>query len=264
MFDHQPSDELPPPSYELSQETFEQKTQQGIQASLEHQDNLWEEWDEAKFEANARELAQDSASSSTSAPVPPPPTAQQYPKEKAPRPPSPPPPPQEEPAVRPLRIVKKNQAAAYKKAVEASSSNNPPSGPPSSTDGRASLSRDFSVLSVGRRTPPPMFEPVGPNLDGPAYDEVVMSYVPGDSRPSSPVSTTPRPNTVVPPPPPPPIQRQPPQRPISTQVQRPQYPPPRRRVGFDPMSAYKSKPAFTPGLEPTPERVDPSSFYKSV
>ena len=281
MFDHQPSDELPPPSYELSQETFERKTQQGIQASLEHQDNLWEEWDEAKFEANARELAQDSASSSTSAPIPPPPTAQQYPKEKTPMPPSPPPPPQEEPAVRPLRIVKKkNQAAAYKKAVEADSSNNPPSGPPSSTDGGASLSRDFSVLSIGRRTPPPMFETVGPNLDGPAYDEVVMSYVPGNSRPSSPVSilsndsyrppvpqpppqfTTSRPNTTIPPPPPPPFQRQPLQRPISTQVQRPQYPPPRRRVGFDPMSAYKSKPAFTPGLEPTPERVDPSSFYK--
>ena len=235
------------------------------------------------FEANARAHPQVSASSSSSAPVPPPQTAQQYPKEKAPRPPSPPPPQQEEPAVRPLRIVKRSQAAAYKKAVEAGSSNDPPSGPPSSTDGGASLSRSFSVLSVGRRTPPPMFETVGPNYDGPEYEEVVMSYVPGNSRPSSPVSVLStdsyrpplppppqsagsRPDAVIHPPPPPPVQYQPPQRPITTQAQRPrpQYPQTRRRVGFDPMSAYKTKPVFTPGLEPTPERVDPASFYKWV
>jgi len=285
MLDSQPTDEPPPPSYEVSQEAFDQKTRQGIQASLEphasaHND-LWEEWDEAKFEANFRALAETPASSS-SAPAPPPVTAQEYPKEKAPRPPSPPPPPQEEPAVRPLRIVKKSQTAAYKKAAEAGSyrPNTLPGGPPSSSDGGAALGRSFSVLSAGRRTPPPMFEPVGPTLDGPDYDEVVMSYVPGNSRPSSPMSMLStdsyrppvppsprqidsRPNMVMPPPPPPPIQRQSAQRPMPPQAQRPQYQyQPRRRVGFDPMSAYKSKPAFTPGLDPTPERVDPSSFYK--
>lgn len=292
MFDPH-TDELPPPSYELSQETFDQKTRQGIEASLEPQADtldLWEEWDEAKFTANARALTETPASSSSSSVPPPPPlTAQQYPQEKAPRPAPPPPPPQEEPAVRPLRIVKKSQTAAYKKAVEASSyqSDDLAGGPAASSDGGASLSRSFSVLSVGRRTPPPMFEAVGPSYDGPEYNEneneVVMSYVPGNSRPSSPVSVlsvdsyqppalpphpqmvNSRPNTNMGmrPPPPPPAQYRPPPRPAPPPAQRTQYQP-RRRVGFDPMSAYKSKSAFTPGLEPTPEKVDPSAFYKCV
>ena len=289
MFEPQVSDEPPPPSYELSQETFDQKTQQGIQASLQADplEDIWEDWDEAKFEANSRALA--NGSSSSSAPSLPPATAHQYPKEKAPRPPSPPPPPQEEPAVRPLRIVKKSQTAAYKKAVEASSyqSDDLAGGPAASSDGGASLSRSFSVLSVGRRTPPPMFEAVGPSYDGPEYNEneneVVMSYVPGNSRPSSPVSVlsvdsyqppalpphpqmvNSRPNTNMGmrPPPPPPAQYRPPPRPAPPPAQRTQYQP-RRRVGFDPMSAYKPKSAFTPGLEPTPEKVDPSAFYKCV
>lgn len=284
MFDPQTSDEPPPPSYELSQETFDQKTQQGIQASLEPQDpleGLWEEWDEAKFEANARSHTNPSASSSSSAPSLAPATAQEYPKEKAPRPPSPL--QQEEPAVRPLKIVKKSQTAAYKKAVEARSyqSGNHTGGSAPSDEG-ASLSRSFSVLSVGRRTPPPMFESIGPSYDGPQYEEVVMSYIPGNSRPSSPVSVlsadsyhppalpphsqmaNSRPNTNMgmPPPPQPSSQYQPAPRPI--QPQRPQYQQPRRRVGFDPMSAYRSKPVFTPDLEPTPEKVDPSAFYKYV
>ena len=282
MFDPH-SDELPPPSYELSQETFDQKTRQGIQASLEVQSDtldLWEEWDEAKFTANSRVLEETPASSSSSAPPPPPVTAQQYPQEKAQRPPPPPPPPQEEPAVRPLRIVKKSQAPVNKKAAEAISyqSDAHPGGPGCSSDEGASLGRSFSVLSAGRRTPPPVFESVGPSYDGPDYDEVAITYVPGDSRPSSPMSVLsndsyrppvpplprmadPRPNMVLPPPPPPPIQHQPAPRPI--QSQRPQYQQPRRRVGFDPMSAYnKSKSTFTPHLDPTPERVDPASFYK--
>ncbi|KAF9646001.1 hypothetical protein BDM02DRAFT_3189194 [Thelephora ganbajun] len=283
MFDPQATDELPPPAYEVSQETFDQKTRQGIQASLEHQadtHHLWEEWDEAKFEVNSRALAEAPASSSSSAPSLPSVTAQQYAKEKAPMPPSPPP-RQEEPAIRPLRIVKKSQTAAYKKAVEATSyqSNNVPGGPTFSPNEGASLNRSSSMFSVGRRTPPPMFESVGPSLDGPNYEEVVMTYVPEDSRPSSPMSilstdsyrpplppppqmSDSRPNMVMPPPSPSPIRQQPTSMP--TQAQRPQYQQPRRRVGFDPMSAYKSKPAFTPGLEPTPERVDPSSFYNSA
>jgi hypothetical protein len=233
------------------------------------------------FEANARVLAEGPASSSSSAPTLPPVTAHQYPREKAPRPLSPPPPQQEEPAVRPLRIVKKSQTAAYNKAAEAKSHRpNTLPGGPSSSDERSSLARSFSVLTVGRGTPPPMFEPVGPNLDGPDYDEVAVNYVPGGPRRSSPMSmlstdsyrplppprlADSRPNMVMPPPPPPPVQHQPAQGPMPTQAQRPQYQrQPRRRIGFDPMSAYKSKSAFTPGLEPTPERVNPSSFYKWV
>lgn len=288
MFDPQSSDEPPPPSYELSQETFDQKTNQGIQASLEVQSDsldLWEEWDETKFEANARAVADGSASSSSSAPAPPPVTAQRYPQEKAPRPPSPPPLQQEEPAVRPLRIVKKSQtsqSAAYKKAVEASSyqSNSHHGGPQSSSDEGASLGRSFSVLSAGRRTPPPVFATVGPDYDGPDYNEVAMTYVHGGSRPSSPMSilsndsyrppvpppprmTDPRPNMVVPPPPQPPIRHQPMYGSMPAQGPRPQYQRPGRRVGFDPMSAYnKPKSTFTPHLDPTPERVDPASFYK--
>jgi len=124
-----------------------------------------------------------------------------------------------------------------------------------------------------------MFESFGPSLDGPDYSEVVMTYPSGNSRPSSPLSVLSddsyRPP--LPPPPPmadsrrrmampplqsPPIQPQTSQR--SVHPQRPQYRRPERRVGFDPMSAYRSKPAFTPGLEPTQERVDPSSFYNSA
>lgn len=284
MFDPQVPDEPPPPSYELSQETFDQKTQQGIQASLQPDPvaDLWEEWDEAKFEANSRSPADGSSSSSAAASVPPV-TAHQYPKEKAPRPPSPPPPEQEEPAVRPLRIVKKSQTAAYKKAVEARSYQ--ADGVSGGSVEGASLNRSFSVLSVGRRTPPPMFETLGPSLDGPDYEEVVMTYAPGNSRPTSPasvlshdsyrppalppqpptVNSRPNPNMGIRhQPPPPPTQYQPAPRPTPSHVQRPQYPPSKRRIGFDPMSAYRTKSVFAPGLESTPEKVDPSAFYNSA
>jgi hypothetical protein len=288
MFDPQASDEPPPPAYELSQETFDQKTQQGIQASLQAQDSLqdmWEEWDEAKFYANSLALQTPSASSSSSAPTLPPVTAQQYPKEKVPRLPSPPPPKQEEPAVRPLRIVKKSQTTAYQKAVEARSyqSHNPLGGPTS--NGGASLSRNFSVLSIGRRTPPPMFESVGPNYNGPDYSEVATDYVqvPGNSRPlSSPESVLsantyrqtalppqsqtanlrPNQNMAMPPPSQPPTRYQPSPRPA--QNHRLQFQQAGRYGGFDPLTAYKSKPAFGPGLESTPEKIDPSSFYNSA
>lgn len=111
-----------------------------------------------------------------------------------------------------------------------------------------------------------------------------MSYVPGNSRPESPGSvlsadsyhspalppqqqmgtSRPNTNTAMPPPPNPPIQYKPAPRPTQTQTQRPPFRPPGRLVGFDHMSAYKSKSAFTPGLESTPEKVDPSAFYNSA
>lgn len=290
MFDPQESDELPPPAYELTQESFDQKTQHGIELSLEPQDplhDLWEDWDDAKFEANLQSIANPSAPSSSSAQRIPPLAAHEYPKEKVPRPASPPPPQQEEPAVRPLKIVKKSQTAALKKAAEARSyQSNDFSADPTSANGGASLSRNFSMMSMGRRTPPPAFESNGPSYDGPEYEEMMMSYgyASGNARPESPGSilsadsyhspalppqqqmgnSRPNTNTALPPPPNPPIQYKPAPRPTQTQTQRPPFRPPGRLVGFDHMSAYKSKSAFTPGLESTPEKVDPSAFYKCV
>lgn len=273
---------VPPPAYELTQEDYDRKTSQVIGSSVNDPTGLeevWEEWDEsafeAAFEAAARENANGGgASSSSSTPIRP-----QFHPEKAPI-------VEEEPVVRPLRIAKKHQqtpsAHVYSKATEAYGT--PPPAPDfdaqaSTSDSlsphppaNAFVSRSTSIMSIGRRTPPPAFEHMGPSLDGPDYEEMAEQQsrgagntmaAPRASRPLYDPQMRQRTQSVSPAP----SHRQSlangpqrvPQRPMT------QYPPPQRRLphNFDPMSAY-SRP-----LHPTPSqsahvKVDASAFYKYV
>lgn len=263
-------DAIPPPAYELTQEDYDRKTSQVVSSSASDPigpiEEEWEDWDEAAFEAAfeaARNNANASASSSSSTPIQP-----TFHPEKVSI-------VQEEPAVRPLRIVKKPQSGpsthVYSKATEAYGNHEPLAPPPASGSlhlPEPSVSRSMSMMTTGRRTPPPAFEPMGPSLDGPEYQEVVeQPPMPAPRASRSIVESqihAPRTNSLSPAS----AQRQPlanappriPQRPMN------QYPPPQRRHvalphNFDPMAAYHRPLSRTP-TQAQPGKVDASAFYK--
>ncbi|KAI0340927.1 hypothetical protein BDW22DRAFT_369635 [Trametopsis cervina] len=221
-------DEIPPPAYEFSQEEFDQKISHALDASQTATDepDEWETWDEAAFAAAAAQLTlsdpTDRASSSRS-----PPAQTHFSSALA----------SSSSATnynngsnayssgqgssdaglktQPLRVVKKSRPSSAGREKERPSwyaeaqldtVNTPPAPAPrpqrQPSPPRSSLSHSISVISRsgnGERepTPPPMFEPIGPSLDGPPYEGfdgqnpatqgLVMTYVPGDSRPASPL-----------------------------------------------------------------------------
>ena len=211
LFD--PTDSPPPPAYELTDQQYDQKTSQIIETSLAEparqssNDDFWEVWDEAAFEAAAARLSLTGPSSSSSNPPPPPPPISETAKAKAREAGM----PGNDPEVAPLRIVKKSAQSPpptrkekerpswYEEAqldqVPQSSSAQP--AVPQST--RASLPSPPRRTSYDREpTPPPSFEAVGPSLDGPPYEDahpiqpgptIIMTYSAGDSRPASPLQS---------------------------------------------------------------------------
>ncbi|TCD69694.1 hypothetical protein EIP91_006711 [Steccherinum ochraceum] len=68
------------------------------------------------------------------------------------------------------------------------------------SDANVSLSRSNTMLSYRETTPPPVFEAMGPSLDGPPYEgaysydnassQITLTYTGGDSRPASPLTGT--------------------------------------------------------------------------
>ena len=187
------------------------------------QEDEWEVWDEEAFLAAAARLAisdnttSPGASSSRappdSAPMPVAPTSQPDPSpgsgngkarleygtvaEGSPG-------LGEHRTVQPLRIVKKSTQTPYAQSgkekerpswLEEAQLDGPPL--PQTIAHRAvplvaEVRRSDSLRSMSS-TPPPEFTPVGPSLDGPPYEDapqpsgVVLTYVPGDSRPASPL-----------------------------------------------------------------------------
>lgn len=198
----------------------------------------WNEWDEAKFEIKSRSLRSASESFPSSSPNIPQ-MISRVGLGKIRRLPS-----------LPLfHHQEKGKAVADEKSIDAAphTFDNDPDGCPPPSDEGASLVRPFSMLSVDRRTPPPVFESVGSGMDCPAYEEVISS-APGNSHQSSPApvptTTSHRPRVL----PPPPIQ-----------VTRPRYQ--QQRPRFDPMTAYsRSKPAS----DSVSEDTHAASFYNSA
>lgn len=101
--------------------------------------------------------------------------------------------------VQPLRIVKKAGAIAQPGSVkekerpswfaEAQLDAGPPRGASQpAASFRAQVYRSDSIASRSD-TPPPVFTPIGPSLDGPPYEAsgVVLTYTSADSRPASPL-----------------------------------------------------------------------------
>ena len=60
-----PTDAAPPPAYQLPQEEFDQKTSQVLQNALEVDEDGWEVYDPAAFEAGAENLERSPPSSSS-------------------------------------------------------------------------------------------------------------------------------------------------------------------------------------------------------
>lgn len=238
---YDPPPSPPPPSYEISQHEFDQKTSHVLEQSAAEppprrvDKEGFEIWDEAIYEAqaalNTLSLGQSSqfphstgngqaaaqahsrhpSSSSSSIPLSPtfspsPRYGSRYPPEKsralpelvaasssssasrssAGAGPSSPPssPPQ---TVRPLRVNKRTRTTKERPAWYADAGLGGGSLPPSplqSSAGTSSaqeerpLRRQLTVFNNIERedTPPPEFTPVGPSLDGPPYDAIVMTY----------------------------------------------------------------------------------------
>ena len=284
----------PPPPYEVSQQELDTKISHALDVSLSlsHQqqnraDDQWEEWDEAAFEAtfdiarrqrelengesNARSLNEKRDLSGSQG------------------------------GVQPLRIHKKSDSAP--KLNEHSnwySVVNLGDASPNLSQ-RASSSSSDGATAPHHQIPtedeeedhtlaPPPFEPVGPNLDGPPFEEVVLSYNGITSCPPSPLTSPQSTHSLLP------THRElqyrsprsspHPERPISSWLPQPQqpnshysmpHPRPRPatsytpskpvvqpRMGFDPSVAY-TKPAggFVASPRPAEVRnVNATAFYK--
>jgi len=95
--------------------------------------------------------------------------------------------------VQPLRIVKRsNQLPRLYSKSDGASGHPPYSRTSSDSVSNTPVesfrhSRSSSIISLCT-TPPPSFEAESPSLDGCPYEEVILRYQPGDSRPSSPLA----------------------------------------------------------------------------
>ncbi|KAJ8481946.1 hypothetical protein ONZ51_g5657 [Trametes cubensis] len=223
----------PPPSYELSQHEFDQKTTRAVEESAAEpprpsvDDDGFEIWDDAVFEAALTALAHlgplttaeaSSEDKSDTRAISHPSFAPRFPSEKA-RAMSPIPPARpfqhaninEDHAldstasgssssrIRPLRVSRRGQPekerpswyqdaglesnanppSSYAESSQASSSSQQSSvGPPRGPHAPRRQLTVFNQAGEAEReiTPPPEFTPVGPSLDGPPYELVVMRY----------------------------------------------------------------------------------------
>lgn len=295
----------PPPPYEASQQEFDTKISHALEVSLSlsdnqrqrqnHADEQWEEWDEAAFEA-AFEVARRQRESQTGE------SNAGSSNEKRDRSGS-------QGGVQPLRILKRSDSAPkpkerpnwYEEAnLGQASSSHSQRGSGSSSGGSSAPHHQVPSddEEEDHTLAPPPFEPVGPNLDGPPFEEVVLAYTSGASAPPSPL-TSPQPTHS-----PLPSRRDSqyrsprssphPERPVSSWSPQPQQPnshystpPPARRgphymgprpatsyaptkpvnqphMGFDPAVAY-TKPAGgpVPASRPAEVRnVNATAFYK--
>ncbi|KAG7096920.1 hypothetical protein E1B28_004322 [Marasmius oreades] len=150
---------IPPPAY--TEQEFERKVSNVIQASLADDQDEWEEWDEAKFEAAALQ-AQSSMSSSrpSSSGKKLPPCI--YPPEKL------------------ARELHSPSSHSLGQSSNARKINHPPTLElPQSHHQLLSPGDIHYGDDENTSAPPPAFTGVGPSLDGPPYEEVVrLSYNP--------------------------------------------------------------------------------------
>jgi hypothetical protein len=224
MSDFDAPDSPPPPAYEFCQQEFDQKVSHALEASQRqaNEDDEWEVWDEAAFEVAAARLVlsdppvvgESSSSSSRSTgdasgsglAVPASASAQPVPirgngngKAKSDGSEYDDDAYEATQGVQPLRIAKKGTTSVQPELgrekerpswfAEAQLGGPTQDAATPDTNQGAPLRRSDTMFSERLPTPPPEFTPVGPSLDGPPYDGpvTVLTYVPGDSRPASPL-----------------------------------------------------------------------------
>lgn len=164
--DSSPTDIVPPPSYQLSQEQFDRKTAHAIQLSSSIRQPIidedgWPIYDAATFEAVAESYGQSSSAGPQDADIPRHQSQASFPSL---------PPPPESMKVRSSYLP--YSSSIPQKFNEFSLQTR------SSDRRRRNHNADRDFPSEPREaTPPPPFTPTGPSLDGPPFDEVVtMSY----------------------------------------------------------------------------------------
>lgn len=281
----------PPPPYEVSQQELDAKVSQALEVSLslshQHQhraDDQWEEWNEAAFDATfeaarrQRELENGESNARSL-------------NEKRDRSGS-------QGGVQPLRIHKKsdslpksNERSNWYDELNLGDASDLSQGASSSSAPRHQVPSEDE--EEDHTLAPPPFEPVGPNLDGPPFEEVVLSYSGIASSPPSPL-TSPQPTHSLLPTHQQPQYRSPrssphPERPVSPWSPQPQQPNShysmpyymgsrpaisyipskpvvQPRMGFDPAVAYtRPTGGFVTSPRPAEVRnIDATAFYKQV
>lgn len=271
----------PPPAY--TEEEFDQKISLALDASLSVNDEPeeWEEWDEAKFQAAAHRLeanAGASSSSSSSTRV-----ADLLPAKQ-----------------KHWEQYRQDKSRYREEEVTAQPSYSASSSSSSSHHSAEPVQASTPVLEAIRNdddedhsVPPPPFTPVGPSLDGPPFEEVVVlsppesiyippmiltfdgEDLPAPSTPPSPppiIARTPSPLRIPSPPPQdhvyrhsmPAVPNQGPRitpRPVTTyNPLQPKQP----RIEFHSSVAYNKPPTGQGRLVNPSERVDPTAFYNSA
>jgi hypothetical protein len=181
----------PPPSYDLSQQEFDSKTRRILEASISDPDasdnraeEVWEVWDDAVFE-KAQALEPHAGGSSSSTVIS---TSHSH------KHPSNLPPVKKRPVSVRRPKEKPSWLAEAGLSTESSSSALTQPSSPSSTDGHSNAHYDILHSIVDdeddedRSIPPPPWAAVGPSLDGPPFEEVVLSIPSHRGRPSNPPS----------------------------------------------------------------------------
>ncbi|ESK96030.1 hypothetical protein Moror_7375 [Moniliophthora roreri MCA 2997] len=161
--DSQDIESLPPPAY--SEQEFDQKISSALQESLTLSDDQeWEEWDEAKFEAAAAAYARAESKK---------PNVTYPPDKKSPYSTG------QSSSAGPSRHVTNGLPDGVQPPSSASSSSSRAHSSPSYSATPASSSSQHNITTPyeeeehGSSTPPPAFTGVGPSLDGPPYEDVV-------------------------------------------------------------------------------------------
>ncbi|KAK7049500.1 hypothetical protein VNI00_005531 [Paramarasmius palmivorus] len=159
-------DSPPPPAY--SEQEFDQKLSTALQQSLTISDDQeWEEWDEAKFEAAVAARSRSGESKKS------------YPPEKKGASYTPAQSFSNTATAGPSRYVANGGVEEQTSSGSASSSHSRQSyaeTPASSSAHQVPSTPYEDAAEQGSSTPPPTFTSVGPSLDGPPYEEVVLSY----------------------------------------------------------------------------------------
>lgn len=221
-------DSPPPPAYEFCPQEFDQKVSHALEASAAEQqahaeEEEWEVWDEAAFEAAVARLAVSDGSGSGSTGAHAASSSSRSPTDASASVPAAPivapsvstsssaPDPgngkgkdnggargaSPAPTVQPLRILKKaprahaDGAKGKERPSWLAEAQLEPHPAPAPAHAGAALGRSDTMRSERMVTPPPMFTDVGPSLEGPPYEGVVLAYAPPDSPPASPLHSPP-------------------------------------------------------------------------
>jgi hypothetical protein len=241
-----PTDTVPPPSYQMSLQEYDQKTSSAVQLSssttvLVDEDG-WPIYDAAAFEAVAGSSDRPPPASTSAGII----GTDTHRNERRGRQSF------EKVPTSPRSMKKVRSCLLVLLRFYSSNSSNSPYLQTRSSERRGRNPRPDDEYSSEHRamTPPPPFTPTGPSLDGPPFDHVVrMSYDESDSQAASPLEPAYSPRARSSPPPPPQVLR--PVEPLRLQTNRNRHSDSHIQTPHNPFPYHRTSPIL-PDVQPRP------------